>query len=835
MPAAVLIANFCLFALLVPGYLTSANVTQLMVDDAEPAIIASAMAVALIGGGIDLSLGVTFALCDLTALVLFRVEGFPLPVAVVATLCVGAAIGLVNGILIATLELQPFLTTLATMLVLRGVYQLSSQAYAVRLADASNDSPAWQALGTARLLGVPINLLAALLIALAGHVLLTRTRYGAHVVAMGSNALAARHAGLRSMRLELSTYLLSSTMAAIAGLFYAARQDTASSNLGAGWEVAGLAAAVIGGVGLSGGRGTIVNAAIGAGIISLLAGGLLRMNAPGSASSAVLGGVLLIGVGMSRGAASIFGPGPTAANKAAAVHAHPQARSTMCRAASLNAGREHPAIAVIDATKTFDGVRALDHVDFDVGAGEIHALVGANGAGKSTLMRVLAGDAGLTAGTVKVGGRDVVFKSPADALAMGIAMVYQETSLVPDISVARNLVLGREPAIIVEREIEAAARDLLAEWGSGIDPRVPADRLGTAQRQIVEIARAVARRTRILILDEPTASLTPHERQVLFANIRSARDRGLAIILVTHVLEEALDVTDRITVLRNGRVVETLRAVTADENLLVNLMMGPEGSTTPPVSSERSRPSLGTPLLQVAGLSVGGTVRDVDFTLHEREILGLSGLRGSGRTDIARAIAGIHTRGVKGSISLRGSTVRSKTPARAIRNGVIYITGDRQREGLFGSLTAEANIALGVRAVGRAVARFGFGRRTALRAAADWMKRFSVKPLGRGAKARHYSGGNQQKVVLARGLAQGPDIVIVDEPTRGVDVGAIGAIHAAIGSIADEGKGVILISSDLREIESLCDRVIVLSKGRVSNILTADTLTESSLTEAILA
>lgn len=474
----------------------------------------------------------------------------------------------------------------------------------------------------------------------------------------------------------------------------------------------------------------------------------------------------------------------------------------------------HPVIRLENATKTYGGIAALAEADFDLQSGEIHALVGENGAGKSTLCKLIAGVVAPTEGVIRVDGEAVSFSAPKDASRCGIAMVYQETSLVPQLTVAQNIVLGREKAFNSVRKVRNAARQVLQRLNFKVDPSQLAGSLSAAKRQMVEIARAVLNEARVIILDEPTAALTPEETDHLFELMRSLKRSGVAIIFISHALEEALNHADRISVLRNGRMMVTGPAHDFDRTRLIRHMIGEDLQEQAGALAPRTARSA-TPVLRVENIRMGAMVNNMSFSIFPGEITGIAGLIGSGRSEIAKVIVGAVKRNFGGGrIWLDGREVRYAIPAQAVADGIAYISEDRKLEGFFETLGFAENIGLGW------LAKFG---RRAIKAplrrmrqiAQEWEERLEIRSIGANQPVLHLSGGNQQKVVIAKSLVQQPRLVIFDEPTRGVDVGAISEIRQIIRDLADEGAGVMLISSYLPEILDLSDRILVAKSGTI--------------------
>ena len=490
-----------------------------------------------------------------------------------------------------------------------------------------------------------------------------------------------------------------------------------------------------------------------------------------------------------------------------------------------------PILELIGATKSYQGAKALEEVNFDLHPGEVHALVGENGAGKSTLCKVLAGAVPLSAGEIRMDGRPVTFAAPSDALACGISMVYQETSLVPGMSVAQNIELGHERFFNSLRRLNVRAQQTLQSLNFDIDPTLPVALLGAAQRQMVEIARAVISDARVIIFDEPTASLSPEETQTFFDLVATLRQRRLSIVFISHALEEALTIADRITVLRDGRKVVTDAAAGFDRNRLVRAMVGraPEKGAASRPASVRAQAHR-EKVLEVENVVGANLVQNMSFSVYAGEVTGMAGLVGAGRTEIAQIIAGVQKRRRLhgGMIYFKGRPVRYRVPRQAINDGIVYVTEDRKVNGFFETMNAADNIYLGWLAT-RSGRRLLISPAERRRIGADWAERINIRALSGDARISELSGGNQQKVVIAKSLVQRPDLVIFDEPTKGVDVGTIPQIHRLIRELAESGVAVIVISSYLPEILSLSDRILVAQQGRIAEEFAPEDATEEKI------
>jgi simple sugar transport system ATP-binding protein len=487
------------------------------------------------------------------------------------------------------------------------------------------------------------------------------------------------------------------------------------------------------------------------------------------------------------------------------------------------------------ATKLYGGQPAIDKVDFDLREGEIHALVGENGAGKSTLTKVMAGVVTLTSGTMLVSGRQVEPRTPLEARHLGIAMVFQENSLVPSMTVAQNLFLGQEKFYNRLRGIYIAAQQFLQSLNFDVVPTATVSTLGAAKKQMVEIARAVLHNARVIIFDEPTASLTPEEKKYFFDLVRELKRRGVSVIFISHALEEALLISDRITVLRDGRHVVTDDTATFDRARIVQAMVGRDLSKTLYAERKATIRPPGERVLTIENLRMLPMVKNNSLSIFAGQVTGIFGLVGSGRTETFKVAAGVLKRDFfhGGEIFLRGKPVRYLTPAPAIRDGIAYVTEDRKVEGFFETMSVARNIYVGL------LAKLGRRRPFALSREAEavgrkWIDALKVRAIGQDVKVVELSGGNQQKVVIAKSLAQEPDIIVFDEPTRGVDVGAIAEIHELIDRLADQGKAVVMISSYLPEIMARSDRILVCRQGKVVEEFSARDATEEKIMYAAI-
>ncbi|MDZ7703995.1 MAG: ABC transporter ATP-binding protein [Trueperaceae bacterium] len=492
------------------------------------------------------------------------------------------------------------------------------------------------------------------------------------------------------------------------------------------------------------------------------------------------------------------------------------------------------AVAMRNIVKRFPLVLANDHVDFGVEWGEVHALIGENGAGKSTLMKILYGMQPPDEGTISVDGQEVILTSAKDAIKRGIGMVHQHFMLVETLTVAENLVLGAEPHIgpsLNYRVARRKTRELIERFGFDIDPDSKISELPLGLQQQVEILKTLYRNARILIMDEPTAVLTPQETRGLFRFVREFAEAGNAVVFISHKLDEVMEICDRMSVMRDGQMIGTVKRDETDQRRLANMMVGREVI----LRVEKTPPQPKKVELEVTGVTVRHPIKhkplvdDVSFRLRAGEILGLAGIEGNGQSELVEAIVGLRTI-AKGTISLGGRDMSEATARQRREAGLSHIPEDRNERGLVGSYTTAMNSILGDHHRPPYCNRWGFLREEAIeKHAAELVSAYDVRPTSTEIMAASYSGGNAQKLIVAREVERGPDILIASQPTRGVDIGAIEFIHKQIIAARDKGLAVLLVSADLNEVMSLSDRIMVMYEGKIMGELTQDEATTETL------
>ncbi len=487
---------------------------------------------------------------------------------------------------------------------------------------------------------------------------------------------------------------------------------------------------------------------------------------------------------------------------------------------------EDKILEIRNISKSFPGVKALDDVSFDVYRGEVHALAGENGAGKSTLMKILNGNYKRDTGTICIDGKEVNVQTPNQAKAEGISIIFQELNLIPSISIAENIFLGRLPCkggVVDRKTLEEKTRRALSRVGLGdMDPKSLVGTYSVAQQQMIEIARALSYdETKIILMDEPTATLTKAECDVLFDVIRSLKKEGMTVIYISHKMEEIFEICDRITIIRDGKVIDTAPLGEITVRQITEKMVGREITDQFP-----KRPKLAADaeeMLRIEDFSHKNVYKDISFSVRKGEVLGLAGLVGAGRTEIARGLFGIDFRD-SGRIYIRGKEVKINTPMSAIRHGLCYLSEDRKTEGLMGTLSVRLNLTASN--LDSVMKRGVLSARREKEVTGRLVKRLDVRTPSLEQRTENLSGGNMQKVVVGKWLNTDVDIYIFDEPTRGIDIGAKYEIYLLINELVASGKSVIMISSELPEVIGMSDRVLIINKGRIVAEFDGETMTE---------
>lgn len=476
--------------------------------------------------------------------------------------------------------------------------------------------------------------------------------------------------------------------------------------------------------------------------------------------------------------------------------------------------------------KQFFSVKALDNVDFSVKRGEVHILIGENGAGKSTLMKILSGAYHMDSGTIIFDGEELHISNPHYIQNKGISIIYQEFNLIPEMSIAENIFLGREPkkktGLIDWKKMREETKDLLNKLEVDVDPKTIVKTLSVAQQQFVEIAKSLSFGAKLIIMDEPSATLTPKEIERLFLVIKELKEHNVSIIYISHHLDEVFQIGDSLTVLRDGKLVNSLSVASTNKNEIIKMMVGRELKNTYPKRS--SKP--GKALLEIKNLSKKNVLKDIEFTLHEGEILGVAGLVGSGRTEMVRAIFGADSKD-SGKITLNGNDLKINSPKDSIKNKIGLLPEDRKRQGVVLGMSVKSNISLA--SLERVIKRILINGKLEQQRVGQYFESLKIKAPNQDVLIQSLSGGNQQKVVLAKWLFTDCDIFIFDEPTRGIDVGAKYEIYQLMNRLTDHGKAIIMISSEMPEIIGMSDNVIVMHNGEITGKFKREELTQEKI------
>jgi inositol transport system ATP-binding protein len=489
--------------------------------------------------------------------------------------------------------------------------------------------------------------------------------------------------------------------------------------------------------------------------------------------------------------------------------------------------KESYLLSVQHLSKSFPGVRALDNVHLNVEAGKVHAVMGENGAGKSTLMKILIGMIGPDSGNIYFKGEQIVFHSVHDAIKAGFSMIHQELLPFPDLTVAENIFMGREPVLfpgwINRKKLNAAAQHLVSRLGISVKVNRKMKTLSVAETQMVEIAKAISNNAEVIIMDEPTSAISQKEVDILFGIIKDLTAKGIAVIYISHKMDEVLQIADTVTVMRDGKWIATQPASGLSKEALINMIVGR------PLDNifDKKAVQHGEVLLAVKALT-GDHFSDVSFEVHAGEILGIAGLMGAGRTEIMRAVFGldkIHS----GSIYIKGKPVKIKSPGHAMDLGIGFISEDRKATGLVLPSTVRNNITLGALSI--CSNNWFIDKKKEAKIADEQIRKFNIKTPGRNQAVNYLSGGNQQKVVLAKVLLRDPEVIIFDEPTRGIDIGAKAEIYKMMTTLAAAGKAIIMISSELPEVLGMSDRILVVHEGKISKELKAEEATQELIME----
>ncbi|QZY53107.1 ATP-binding cassette domain-containing protein [Leucobacter tenebrionis] len=791
-----------LFGALYQGFLSPFNLISIAVQTAVISLVAFGMTGVIIVRGIDLSVGSSLALCSVLGAQVLGTTGDNSLLAILTIFAVALLVSAFNGFLVAVLKVNAFMATLGMFALARGAAISISGGSAVPV-----ENHAMVFLGQEALFGIPWSVIVTVIALVLFALLLRRTLVGRWFFAVGGNASAASASAVPGRSVQMLAFMALGLMVGVGALLTIGRAGSAQPMGGLNLEFQAITAAVIGGASLKGGRGSIVATFLGSIFVGLLSAGLSFAGVDQSLIYVYTGLLTVVAVIVSQREVIV----QIRENITFFLNSLRALADRRGGKAAAAASQKHTRLDIVDVRKSFSGVEALKGVSFDVQPGEIVALMGENGAGKSTLVKVVAGNHQPTSGHIALDGAPVTFAGPEDARKAGIAVIHQHFSLVPELDVSQNMFLGQELRIggfgpLRRKAMQRETAKLLEELEMPFKATDVVGELSVGHRQMIEIVRAVREDAWLVIMDEPTSALSSRERDHLYELIERLKQRNTAILYISHKMDEIYHLCSRAVVMRDGHVVGAPELSQIDSAGLVSMMVGRDvADVFPSVESE-----IGSPLVEVSGLADGHRLVNASLTVRRGEVVGLVGLMGSGRTELIRSIAGLN-RASAGTVSVFEKPVAGRTLNSLANAGLAYVPEDRHDEGIFPEMTVAENMSL---LWLRRTAKSGVVGGRAERGLVDaQMQRMGVRPSNPNLLIKNLSGGNQQKVVLGKWLALDPKLILLDDPTRGVDVGAKAEIHSLIMELKSKGAGVVVTSSEIPEVLGIADRIIVLRDG----------------------
>lgn len=814
-------AFLILYVFTISNFVSFDSITNLVRSSSVMAILACGMTFVILTGGVDLSVGANIAFTGVLAARIINVTGSTtLRSALLGMfVCIVAAMlfGSINGFLMGYLKIPAFIATLATQSLGKGLTMLVTGGTRIVVQNETFNLFGAQifSIGTFK---IPFMVFFLVALILLTYFLLNRSTFGRKTYIVGGNATAGKAVGINVHRQIFLVYVYMGLMAGFCTIITIGRSASAQPLAGTDIEFTVITAVVLGGITLSGGAGTLTGSLLGCLLMGVMNMGINMINIPVYFNYIMKGAFILTAVLMDQFSNELI--------TRRAIREGAKKQTTVEKTARRNEGidkiNNFEILSFRHINKYFPGVQALDDVSFDVKSGTVHALVGENGAGKSTLMKILSGVYTMDSGEILVDGKPIYINSPLDAQYKGISTIYQELTLIPELNVSQNVFLGKEkkskvPTLLALGAMCTRTREIMNHFQMNIDPICKVNSLTVGKQQMVEIARAFDSKSRIVVMDEPTSAISESDKSVLFELIRNLRNQGVAILYISHRIQELFDIADEVTVLRDGKHVITTSIDKLDEDALVKHMVNREIKNL----FLRSRRPIGHEILRVEGLGRGNVFRGISFSVGEGEVVGMAGLIGAGRTEVARCICGLD-RATVGNIYLNGECIVPINTKYALDKGICYVSEDRRREGIIPLMSVRENITA---ASINIHSHLGVMNRNKERETSQqYIDKFEIKTPSSLQLIQNLSGGNQQKCCLARIFACNPKLIIFDEPTRGVDVGAKAEIHKLIEALANEGIAIILISSELPEIIGASDRIIVLSEGNMTTVLDNSTL-----------
>lgn len=795
------------------------------------ALAAIGMTMIILTGGIDLSVGAVIALSGATgalAMQYLQNIGFNIIltglIGIIVTIITAVGFGGISGLAVGYFKMPPFIVTLATMSLARGLTLTITKSSRIVVSNNLYNFISQTDIGGM----VPASMVLVILAYIVAHFILGRTVFGRKTYSVGDNSYASRASGINVERQILFVYMLAGVFVALSTIVIVGRARSAQPLAGLTMEFDVITAVVLGGTSLLGGQGNLKGTFLGVILTSIIFTGLSMLDISPFVNYLVKGSLILLAVVSNRVVFSnVFAHGKK--SEAHSIGRKHKDKNVQEEVHQLLKNNEQQVLSLKNISKFFPGVRALDNVSIDIKRGTIHALCGENGAGKSTLIKILAGVYTKDEGEILINGIPVQINSPIDAQNIGISVIYQELSNIPELNISQNVNLGREiPArnkIFVDtKKMEEKTKQLLSRFGLNLNANKSIDSYSVGQQQMVEIAKAVGSNAWIIVMDEPTSAITEADKERLFEVIRELKENNIAVVYISHRMSEVFEIADEITILRDGKHIISGPIENFDEKSVIKYMVGREIDDIF-TREKNNRP--GEEVLRVENLYRKGVFEPISFTVRSGEVVGFCGLMGAGRTEIMRCIFGLD-KADGGEIYLRGKKLNIKCPMDAINAGISYISEDRRREGIVPHLSVRENTTLAALSL---ISSYGWiDKRKDLDYTESYINFLNIKTPSTEQYVMNLSGGNQQKVCLARWLIRKPEVIIMDEPTRGIDVGAKAEIHKLIDQMTKEGIAVILISSELPEIIGASNRIIVLYEGKkVKEYAVDDTLTQEEL------